>query len=543
MVRLPAAIARAVVSILFAALAACGSGGGGGDPDSGPGNPPPAPPPPPSSGWSEFTASPDTLKVHVSASTGNDANDGLSESAPVRTFARAYQIARNGMPDWILLKKGDVWVGESLTARSGRSASEPFLIGAYGTGARPLVKTGPLQALRGITTAWTHLAVVGLHFYAHTRDPLSPDFAGTGGTAGIEFLGPQSDLLFEDCRVDFYEEGFTLQGWDAAPMSDVRVRRCVIADAYDTGGHSQGIYAHNVDGLLIEECVLDHNGWHSSIAGAEETIFNHNLYIQSTCADVTVRGNVIARASSHGLQLRPGGISENNLFVMNALAMFASSNPSIVRRNVVLDGKDIAGAARGEGIAAFNGPDHLVEDNIVAHKSPGIGQMSAFAVAGGTDSAVSYGITFRRNIAYNWNGPGLRITPTYDSLAVEDNVFQDLAYASRMVEVYNGPLAPGATFSGGRYHSVRAAGSWFSVNNVSMGLASWLALSGETGAAAEIVPFPDPGRTLATYQSALGGVATTEGFLAQARLQSRDFWRPEYTAAAVNDYIRAGFGR
>jgi hypothetical protein len=35
---------------------------------------------------------------------------------------------------------------------------------------------------------------------------------------------------------------------------------------------------------------------------------------------------------------------------------------------------------------------------------------------------------------------------------------------------------------------------------------------------------------------------TFEAFLAAAREQSRSNWRPELTAAAVNDYIREGFG-
>jgi len=55
--------------------------------------------------------------------------------------------------------------------------------------------------------------------------------------------------------------------------------------------------------------------------------------------------------------------------------------------------------------------------------------------------------------------------------------------------------------------------------------------------------YPDPNRTIGTYNASLGGPATLEAFMAQARLQSKDNWRSQYTANAVNDYVRVGFGR
>jgi hypothetical protein len=54
--------------------------------------------------------------------------------------------------------------------------------------------------------------------------------------------------------------------------------------------------------------------------------------------------------------------------------------------------------------------------------------------------------------------------------------------------------------------------------------------------------YPDPNRTVGTYNASLGGSPTLLGFLAEARKQSKDNWRPQYTAEAVNIYIRAGFG-
>jgi hypothetical protein len=56
------------------------------------------------------------------------------------------------------------------------------------------------------------------------------------------------------------------------------------------------------------------------------------------------------------------------------------------------------------------------------------------------------------------------------------------------------------------------------------------------------VTFPDPGRTVPSYMGTLSLPASTEAFMLEARQQSKDRWRAEFTAAAVNDYLRAGFG-
>ena len=57
-------------------------------------------------------------------------------------------------------------------------------------------------------------------------------------------------------------------------------------------------------------------------------------------------------------------------------------------------------------------------------------------------------------------------------------------------------------------------------------------------------PFPNPGRTVGTYYDSIVGSSghTSSDFIAAARRQSKDNWNPALTAAAVNDYIRAGFG-
>ena len=94
-------------------------------------------------GWTVFGRSADTRIVYVSNSTGSDTNSGLAEDAPVKTLAKARTLLRNGTPDWMLLKRGDVWT-ENFTnwKTSGRDEDEMMVIGAYGSGARPKLNTG-----------------------------------------------------------------------------------------------------------------------------------------------------------------------------------------------------------------------------------------------------------------------------------------------------------------------------------------------------------------------------------------------------------------
>ncbi|MEZ4739048.1 MAG: right-handed parallel beta-helix repeat-containing protein [Flavobacteriales bacterium] len=81
--------------------------------------------------------------------SGNDSNNGTSQGSAWRTVARAQQLQYVLQPgDRILFERGGTYSGQ-LDINSNGSASQPIVIGAYGTGALPVI-SGSIAA-----TTWT----------------------------------------------------------------------------------------------------------------------------------------------------------------------------------------------------------------------------------------------------------------------------------------------------------------------------------------------------------------------------------------------------
>lgn len=89
------------------------------------------------------------------ANNGSDSNDGLTPATAWQTLSKVNSSTFNA-GDSILLKRGDSW-NERLNIASSGSAGSPIVVGAYGTGVKPLI-TG-LQTLTGFVNTsgniWT----------------------------------------------------------------------------------------------------------------------------------------------------------------------------------------------------------------------------------------------------------------------------------------------------------------------------------------------------------------------------------------------------
>ena len=95
------------------------------------------------------------------------------------------------------------------------------------------------------------------------------------------------------------------------------------------------------------------------------------------------------------------------------------------------------------------------------------------------------------------------------------------------------------SYASNTYHSGNPPNGWFAPGETFDG---WISLSGEQGAEVDEVLLPDPSRDIASYMAMMGLESSLEAFMAEARQQRKGYWRDEFTAAAVNAYIREGFG-
>lgn len=517
-------------------------------------------------GWTQFTASSDTRIIYVSDTDGNDATaefyaPGDSEvgSNPFlpsgtvqayRTINAAKAALRNGFPDWILLKKGDTFTDQyfGLMNINGKNASEPILIGSYGSSSeRPRVLTGN-NNLISFTGAASHIAISGLYAEPHTR-------AGNDEPSAINILNaPFNSFLVEDCYFNLFCIHIVVQDYSGSSSyshSGFTARRNTIVNGYKTGGGGGGVYMHHIDNILFEENLIDHNGWSTTISGADATGFSHNTYFQSSCSNLIFKDNIVSRASAVGIGARCGGIVENNLVLSNPRNLFVGSfDPSQinwptegvsgeVKHNVIL-GARIEPYDPGNGITIDRVRDVEISENIVAHFT----ETGTYNTAIGLDHIED--VTIRQNIVYRWGNnqtsgfdfaTGLQFGTNKQGVMLIDSNDIQLENSQAYCVNTNGSFT-NLTFRGNRYHNVVNAPDWFAAGNYT----SWITASGETGSSQLDVAYPDPERNISTYLASIGESGGLEEFITLRKQLSKNNWDSRFTAMTVNDYIREGFG-
>jgi len=457
-------------------------------------------------GWSTYTEHADTVKIYVSSSGGNDNNNGLSEVNAVASVQRALDIAKQrsasatiARPDWILFKAGDVWVNQvfqlkSDTIKGGLSTEYPFIMTRYGSGPRPRFEgvsndaSGPLWAYGWWEDVYptgdnapAYWAIMGLEFYNPKADPDAGADPSVWTNSYIAFQNEGHHILFEDNVFRFI--GTVVQNGS----DHIIMRRNHFLDHYgyhphplnagwEHYHHGIGLYANNIDEVILEENFFDHAGWldEGTYSTTGPTIYNHNVYFGGNTTNVTMQSNISARAASDGLKLRGGGRAINNLLLSNGINIhindYSEANINqILRYNVAMGSLGLP----LHGLAGHSG--HLARD---------------------------WGI-------YQGRIEGSMLDVKGNVIAHSDTGGQAISvYCSRIPACVNGYI-----------------------------IYDWGDTANTPGS------YPNSERDIKTYMTSLGhSTPTLEAFLAEMRLQSRQNWRPEYTAKAVNDYIREGFG-
>ncbi len=516
-------------------------------------------------GWTAYEPSQDSRVIYVSSSTGNDKNDGLTETSPVKTIVRGAELVRDGENDFLLLHRGDTWRDESLYRfKSGKDAAHPLVIASYGTSDKlPRIELDG-YFINHNGKARNYVAIMDLEFVYYPKVPTDPEFSGTG-KGGLRYVGGGTEFLIEGCRFTYCE--LIIQSYGGYHYDKVTIRRNVIEKSYhrDTSNRNSshrpsGLYAHHVDNLLIEENVFDHNGWNEDVETADASMFNHNMYL-SECDSLIVRKNIITRASSMGIKLRSDGTD--------------GSKGTVISDNVIADG-EIGLSIGGNSHESRRFEDVLIKGNVFSQiglSNPTNRNFSwyldvqdnaqtmirdnyflnqpwydnSFGIIMQGDS--QQGVTILNNMFYGIRRQSLymQLGRDWSDISISANTFISPDFSFPLVYVRDGAVES-ISFSDNRYFSIDSS-NMFTTRNTGhndehptmRSLDEWMAISGENGGKRTNPDYRDPERTLGSYAGTLGLESNMLAFIEEARLQNRLNWRVEYTAARIKEYIINGF--
>lgn len=544
------------------------------------------------SGWSVITPSTDTRLIYVSNSAGDDTSgefvnpEAISDIynpnsiKPFKTIEAAMMHAREGYPDWILLKRGDVWeLSTTINVRRGRSSSERAVFSSYGASAqRPMIKSADKYGFR-IWTGVNFVAIVGISLYAERRDPNSSEFLGWGNVpnqTGIYMYQAPGEtkisILLEDNEINFFSGGISMTG--SGYIKDTVVRRNIVRNSYSESSHSQGMYAVRAS-VLLEENIFDHNGWYvqqpdntnNNSERGQATIFNHNTYF-SDSSDTISRRNIFLRPSSMHQKWTANSPSDevvdqiksknllmsDNLFVGGEVGISAGGNRdyntgprweniNIIDNVLIAIGRDQpTNRTLGWYIDVDDWSGGDVCGNYLLHND----NLSVNNLNGINVSGHSTDITLSRNIIFgliksNSNGNGaINISSApKDNIRVSENTIQ---LVSSEMQIITADFIGNSEYTDNKYYSDAAPEQWFGSEGEHYNFDDWVLLSGDTNSTDQKEPFVDANRTFASYLMSIGLSGSIDDFVEQASQQSRANWNREFSATVINEYIRSGYG-
>jgi hypothetical protein len=307
------------VLVSLAALTACGD-----DPGA------PEPPDELIEGWTDFSAQPGALVIHVSSS-GDDAAPGTA-SAPKRTIAAGLAMLRDGEPDWLLLRRGDTFVLPAPLTwnRTGPAAGvEGWMrLGAYGNeeDPRPVIDTGDQGGILlnpgfQSTKQIRKVAFSDIHLRASTR--INAPASAMTAPPGVQVIASQfqgtgaafSRLLFENVMIQGYGLGFNAS---AIALEHPTIRRSIFHYIFTpdgaVGGAQGWIGAPN--GAILEDNVF-YQIQSDDIPGVVTSAYSeflHSAYIPAEATDIHTHGNIVVKATE-ALMQRAGGTYSRNVGV------------------------------------------------------------------------------------------------------------------------------------------------------------------------------------------------------------------------------------
>ena len=355
---------------------------------------------------------------YVDATNGNNNNHGLSSSMAWRTISEVNSSSFQP-GDQILLKRGGVW-REQLNFPSSGSPGNPITIGAYGSGARPVINGA------NIFSNWTSESVGGFTAYyaassmstnqvfengnrltkVNAKYELTPGtwwwdssikriyMRTTGdnhpGTYTIEisrrdfgiWIKDESYITVENLELEnSNDKGLDILAY-GENINDIRIQNIVSSHNYHMGLRSTGFNGRRINNVIVENSVFKYNG----ADGISITANSDNFTIRKN----TVHNNCILETPGDAELDWTGGIRAIGSSVENVI--FEENE---VHSNGKLNGKPAVGPARrGYGIWFDTvGPGGIMRrNNLHDNKEAGI------RVEVTSDAKVYYNISYKNSM-------------------------------------------------------------------------------------------------------------------------------------------------
>jgi hypothetical protein len=344
-------------------------------------------------------------------------------------------------------------------------------------------------------------------------------------------------------------------------VSQLAFRRNLVLDNYSRTSHSQGTYAHAIS-ILLEENIYDHNGWLVQESGNRKdrggaTIFNHNTYF-CDCHDVVFRGNMFLRASSIGNKWTANSgpasarnlVIDNNLYVEGEIGISAGGNkPGPLRfKDVTISNNVFLDLGRGRptlrhlgwGIDVSDWDGGTIAGNLlVQHQRDDVGNVHLLSVGASDDTGACRNVRIADNVFCGGPVHFMQNTDRLNNITFSRNSLL-MPWQERLLVRIEGDLS-GCTFSDNVYSSTAPDEGWFGCDGQKLSLAEWTQRRKERGVKTEVGRPADQQGSIERYMAHLGLVPTFDAFLVEVRKQSRANWRPEFSAAVVNDWVRQEF--
>jgi len=504
--------------------------------------------------------------VYVSSSIGSDANDGLTPLTPKATLAAGKALMRQGAEDALLLLWNDEWT-EALGnwTTSGRSAIRPQRIGSYGlslTGARPKVKSGISDGLR-FSVPVQFVRVEDVRISAHS-------YNGSAGTpAAVRIAETASDITITGCYLENCADGVRIDPPVVAlhVAQRITIYRNVIADIYaSVGNPATGVYCARTFNSSINDNVF------SKIGEVDPGVNHHGILVRSgssyNCSGVETDGNLFLEVAGCAVLNRSSNFEANNNMISRAAIAFGMFGLDPVggwadgladvhsERNCITEGRDTNGSTpRGWGYAfehcggatstSVNWHNNCLVDSGASTDPHPFIVYPAWPTTNGTRMQRLW---TNGNRIYEWLG-SCKINESATADPFRTHSFdQAKVYSTGSHYVFEHNLDNGSRWNVGACHllSGAASGARYRYNGSNETQAAWKAHLGNAGGGDDEVvgagDFPDATRSIATYDTVVGGSGTFASFVTQARAQSLRNWRPELGGAAVALWISEGYG-